>query len=98
MYIDCRALQPSNAQFPIAVTESGMTIDSSALQHHNSAIPIVVTESGMSIDCRALQPLNAQLPIFVTELGMTNIVSCFPSGYLIIVCFCLSYRIPASEL
>ena len=71
MYIDCSVLQPRNASFPIAVTESGMLIDCRAVQPENAPFPIVVTESGMSIDCSALQQENALFPISVTESGMS---------------------------
>ena len=70
MVIEVREEQPSKAELPILVTESGIEIDVRAEQLEKAESPILVTESGMMIEVRAEQPRKAQSPILVTESGI----------------------------
>ena len=67
-----KLVQPTNAQSPICVTESGMLMEDNLSQLSNAESPICVTESGMVMEDKLLQPANAKSPICVTESGIVK--------------------------
>ena len=60
-----------NADAPIVVTESGISIEVNFSQPLNALFPIVVTEFGILMSFKPLQPMNELSPMVVTELGIT---------------------------
>jgi hypothetical protein len=68
--MDSKEEQPLNADFPIEVTLSGITIDFKDEQPLNAYSPIEVTPSGMTMDSKEEQHLNASPPIEVTPSGI----------------------------
>ena len=54
--IDDNFLQPSKADSPICVTDSGIVMDFSPLQFQNKPSAIDVIEFGSDIDINSVQP------------------------------------------
>ena len=69
-----RLLQPLNAESPIFVTPSGMTMPVREEHLENAEFPIEVTLSGMTMLVREVQPTNASSPMVVTPSGMMMLV------------------------
>ena len=68
-----KELQPSNAPYPIWVTDFGMVKLLKELQSRNASSPIVIfADSGMVRLVNELQQANAPDPIWVTDFGMTS--------------------------
>ena len=69
-----RLLQFLNAEVPILVTLSGITMLASPVHPENAEFPIVVTVLGIVMLVILVHPENAEFPIVVTVLGIVMLV------------------------